>query len=1553
MSLSTNNQANPTPKSNMSGIESGDKKKGDDASRRQGGGQGDGGDGEVRGAHFRGDDGEERERMPSSVQSIAFNGDKEVFAGWAMQMRLLFQYQGLWDVVEKPLPGPRPARSVIDGADHGAADEVRGVEDEQASVVSEVPASEAQKRKARKAHLMLTVSVKPPELLALLQDVPDGNAHEAWTRLHRHFERNTQANKQNKMAAFYRMSQEPDESVAAYAARVKKGVLALAALGEKVSPSTMRFTFSNGLRDCFSQLRTMLPMIEDKGFEAMVDMAVATESQMELSQQRRAQDRGGQRVQESAHAATAHGDRSTAGPCWRCGKSGHQKANCPQPPPTCTGCGKRGHTAERCWSKGKKPSSDGAASKSEATSLQQAGARQAAAMSAAVEFHDAYATEVVSSSADGWMLDGGASKHFVTSAEPLHNAVKNDAVSIRVASGEVLRGVTEGDLKVTTAAGAVFDLKGVLSHPKITRNLLSVSALCDGGAKVTYEDDKAQVIEKKTGQVVLEAPRQGGIYVVQAVASAAVEETSAAARQLRLWHCRLGHPGEAALKQLLEAGAVEGLEGLKASHGDGLCPGCMHGKAQHAAFGKTAAERTMATRVLWRVHADVCGPLPPTLSGSRYLLLLVDEFTRKIFGFCLARKSDAAGRIVEWCRAAVAEQGVAIVEFHSDGGGEFISRELQQFFQSSGITATTTLPYTPQHNGIAERANRTVLERTRAAMHHAGAHQSLWGEAAQAAIFTRNRGALRVGTKETPDGLWLPHPKAKPSVNGLRVWGCDAWVTTPNVDRGSKLDSKVWLGMLVGYDEKRHGYRVLDAQTHKVAVTRDVRVEESSFKQSAAMVAGQGGDAGLLGFDEEMDRVTFANELKLVQRISLEEHAAKMKKDAEAAAVAAVGRSSLPTLAAPALGTAAAAAAPIPLQSSAAEGPKPAVSQSEMELLLQKYAEHSAAAGGDGAKSAAAAAPPQAGAVAAAPERRVLRPREALVKPSRYAMVEDGDVGAEGAMAAEVLEEAMAAQVAAEAAGALDADPTSYEEAMASPDREHWAKAIEAELTAHATNGTWRLTTLPSGGRAMGFKWVFTRKRDAMGQVVRWKARLVAQGFSQRLGVDVFEVFAPVMHFKSLRCILVVVAVRDLELKQLDVPTAFLNAECKEDVYMKVPTGVVAGQGQVCKLVKTLYGIKQAPREWNIEFNGSIVALGYTRCVSDTCVYVKQSRTGQSIIIPVFVDDAFPACATVDLPEMMADLEVLMKKYKIPSIKDADVLLGMRVTRDRRAGTLKLDQELFAKKLLTVHRMEQCNGADTPAEERQRDSGGGAAAETAAQQMDPDDGTGPVHFGSVVGGLSYLAMSTRPDIAHAVNMLSRAVSAPVAQDWRDAKRVLRNVKKTHHLGLLFGGGGGPRDGVVVLAPSFCDADWAGDRTDRRSTTGYVVKVNGSTVSWASKKQTTVALSSAEAEYMAAGAAVQEMLWVRSLLREMGFEQDGASVLLCDNQAAMAMAANDVHHARTKHIDIRHHFIREHVAAGTVRLEYVASADQQADILTKPLGRVLFAKLRERVLGMQC
>jgi len=317
-----------------------------------------------------------------------------------------------------------------------------------------------------------------------------------------------------------------------------------------------------------------------------------------------------------------------------------------------------------------------------------------------------------------------------------------------------------------------------------------------------------------------------------------------------------------------------------------------------------------------------------------------------------------------------------------------------------------------------------------------------------------------------------------------------------------------------------------------------------------------------------------------------------------------------------------------------------------------------------------------------APSSRPVRTRK---QTNFYGMVDEGDIGAEG-MAADRELEPEAAAMSAEAL--LPPEPRSYEESQASPEREQWQAAVESELQSLAKHNTFRLTRLPDGRRCIGSRWVLRRKYGADGQVTRYKARLVAKGYAQVEGVDYFEseIRAPALHPKALRAILSIVASLDYELKQMDVPTAFLNAVCKEDIYMKVPSGYPLppgiNAGAVLKLEKTLYGIKQAPREWNIEYNNAIVALGYTRLSSDTCVYVKRSRTGQSMIIPVFVDDSFPACATADLPELMADLSQLMAKYHITECNDAHVVLAMRITRDRKNRTLKLEQQTWVERII-------------------------------------------------------------------------------------------------------------------------------------------------------------------------------------------------------------------------------------------------------------------------------
>jgi hypothetical protein len=277
-----------------------------------------------------------------------------------------------------------------------------------------------------------------------------------------------------------------------------------------------------------------------------------------------------------------------------------------------------------------------------------------------------------------------------------------------------------------------------------------------------------------------------------------------------------------------------------------------------------------------------------------------------------------------------------------------------------------------------------------------------------------------------------------------------------------------------------------------------------------------------------------------------------------------------------------------------------------------------------------------------------------------------------------------------------------------------------------------------------------------------------------------------------------------------------------------------------------------------------------------------------------------------------------------------------------------LDQEVFTQKLLETYGMQDCKPAPTPAAERSLKH---PAALKSELDEKTDTGAWIEQYGAVVGSVSYLAKSTRPDIQHAASELASKLSKPTASDIVALKRLLRYLRGTAKMGLSYGGGAvGPGQGVL-LAPNFCDSDWASSVGDRRSTTGSVLKVNGGTVSWFSKKQAVVALSSTEAEYIAMAFTGQEIVWLRALLGELGYTQEEATVLHGDNQPALAIAKDDVHHQRTKHIDIRHHWIRELIAAGKVRMLYVPSECNVADPLTKPLGSVAFLRLRAGLLGV--
>jgi hypothetical protein len=520
-------------------------------------------------------------------------------------------------------------------------------------------------------------------------------------------------------------------------------------------------------------------------------------------------------------------------------------------------------------------------------------------------------------------------------------------------------------------------------------------------------------------------------------------------------------------------------------------------------------------------------------------------------------------------------------------------------------------------------------------------------------------------------------------------------------------------------------------------------------------------------------------------------------------------------------------------------------------------------------------------------------------------------------------------------------EPVTYGEAINSHESSKWRTAMDEEFNALQHNNTWTLVKLPADCKAIGSKWVYKKKINSDGTVERFKARLCAKGFTQQEGIDYNETFAPVVKYKSLRIVLAVVVNKDYELQQMDVQTAFLNANIKETVYMKQAVGYEKGGADiVCKLNKTIYGTKQASHEWNNEINNFITnSLGFKRCISDTCIYVKISDSGNVMIIAIFVDDIISAFNHLDTAEWNHYKAQLSQKYTIKDLGNAEWILGMKITRDRSKRILCLDQEVYINKVLQLFNMNECKSSHTPEELEKLSDKDCPKKEEEKEHMKLKP------YESLVGSLLYAAISTRPDLSHAVNMVSRFMKNPGERHWIACKRILRYLKGTNKLKLVFEA----NQNAELVTTAYTDADWGGDLDDRKSTTGYIIKVNDCLVSWISKKQRTVALSSAESEYMAISAALQEIKWINQLLEELTFKQQSPTKLFSDSQAAIAISGNDINHNRTKHIDIRHHFIRDAIKGKEVELEWVQTAEQEADILTKALGRIQFERLREKIM----
>ena len=393
-------------------------------------------------------------------------------------------------------------------------------------------------------------------------------------------------------------------------------------------------------------------------------------------------------------------------------------------------------------------------------------------------------------------------------------------------------------------------------------------------------------------------------------------------------------------------------------------------------------------------------------------------------------------------------------------------------------------------------------------------------------------------------------------------------------------------------------------------------------------------------------------------------------------------------------------------------------------------------------------------------------------------------------------------------------------------------------------------------------------------------------------------------------------ASKGLKVHQMDVTTAFLNGVLLEDIYMKLPPGlnVPGREGQVWKLKKSLYGLKQSPRVWNAHIDATLTGvMGLTRCQSDTCLYTKGEGDAK-VFLGVYVDDLL--IATGDMDELATTKQVLTSTYHMTDVGLAKKFLGIEVEH-LPDGSIKLHQDAYVRKIVEAFGKADCKVASTPFVPRTR----------LVPQEPGKEETIDKPYREVVGSLMYLATSTRPDIAFAVSQLSRVASCPSNVHWDHGMHLLRYLKGTGKLGLTYPGPGS-NPGMMKLA-AYTDTDWAGDSLTGRSTQGYIFMINGAAVSWNSSLQPKTAMSSTEAEYYGACNAATEAEWMRMLLQEMGHPQQGPTPIYADNQFCIHLSKNPVFTRGPEHIPLRYHKVRELVADGTIVLEFVGTAVQSA------------------------
>ena len=506
-------------------------------------------------------------------------------------------------------------------------------------------------------------------------------------------------------------------------------------------------------------------------------------------------------------------------------------------------------------------------------------------------------------------------------------------------------------------------------------------------------------------------------------------------------------------------------------------------------------------------------------------------------------------------------------------------------------------------------------------------------------------------------------------------------------------------------------------------------------------------------------------------------------------------------------------------------------------------------------------------------------------------------------------------------------EPTSRKQALKTSEASQWIEAMQEEYNSLTKNKTWSIVNYNKDQHVLSGKWVFKRKIGPDGKIARYKARFVVRGFEQIHGIDFDETYASVVKAQTYKLIFALQAHYGWHCRQSDVKTAFLYGDVEEDIYLEAPEGYEVQPGKVLKLLKALYGLKQAPRQWYRRLQDYLIQNGWIRSDWDHSLFIQPKL---KLFMTVYVDDINIFGQSEEMIKRAQ--ESLATEFEMKDLGPVSYYLGMNVSYGKE-GTVHLCQETFIHQLIQRYDLDSLRPSKIPMEPSVK------LSSKVGQKLNMDQ---KKQYQSMVGALNYLATVSRLDISLATGVAARFCADPTQEHMDAVYKIYAYLKGTPSIGPVYKKNGWCFEGFV-------DSDWAGCPDTRRSTSGFLYTLSGGPFSWCSKRQKSVALSTYEAEYVAAAETAKEAIWLKSLINKLSTGQEISDVqLYIDNNAAMKLAKNPEFHGRTKHIELRHHFLRERVLDGELTLTRVDTKNNLADILTKPLPRVTFEYLREKM-----